>query len=199
MNIKVEVIPVLVAAVALASAPALLAQGCCGGGTMKEGCSMGGMGDGAAAERHAGHGDCTVAASPQSANTKVRLAQPVQVVFDGYIKVQQALAQDSLEGVPASAQVMAKSIRGDSRKALSPKVAAQAEALGQAKDLATARAAFKPLSESLIQYLKVQKVPAGTYHEAYCPMAKASWLQTDSTVMNPYMGKAMIHCGQFKS
>ncbi len=137
--------------------------------------------------------------SAQTASAKVWLAQPVQAVFDNYIKTQQALAQDSLEGVPASAQVMAKSIRGDSSKAFSPRVAAQAEALAQAKDLEAARAAFKPLSESLIQYLKNQKVPAGTYHEAYCPMAKASGLQTGSTVMNPYMGKAMVHCGQFKS
>ena len=30
-------------------------------------------------------------------------------------------------------------------------------------------------------------------------MAKASWLQTGTTIMNPYFGKAMPHCGQFKS
>ncbi len=30
-------------------------------------------------------------------------------------------------------------------------------------------------------------------------MAKASWLQTGETVLNPYMGKAMVHCGQVKS
>lgn len=30
-------------------------------------------------------------------------------------------------------------------------------------------------------------------------MAKASWLQTGTTVMNPYFGKAMPHCGQLKS
>jgi hypothetical protein len=82
---------------------------------------------------------------------------------------------------------------------LPPKVAQQVEALSKAKDLETARATFKPLSESLIQYLKDQKVPPGAYHEVYCPMAKASWLQTDKTVMNPYMGKAMIHCGQLKT
>ncbi len=200
MNRNTKVIPVIVAAVALASVPALLAQGCCGGGAMKEGCSMmGGMGGSTAAGEHAGHGGGTAATSAQNASPKVRLTQPVQAVFDNYVKVQQALAQDFLEGVPTSAQVMAKTIRSDSSKALSQNVAAQAEALGRAKDLEAARAAFKPLSESLIQYLKDQKVPAGTYHEAYCPMAKASWLQTGSTVMNPYMGKAMVHCGQFKS
>ena len=28
-------------------------------------------------------------------------------------------------------------------------------------------------------------------------MAKADWLQTASTVNNPYLGKEMAHCGQF--
>jgi Cu(I)/Ag(I) efflux system membrane fusion protein len=94
---------------------------------------------------------------------------------------------------------MVKAIQADSMKMLPPKVAQQAEVLSKAKDLETARAAFKPLSVSLIQYIKDQKVPASVYHEVYCPMAKASWLQTDKAVMNPYMGKDMIHCGQFKS
>ena len=64
--------------------------------------------------------------------------------------------------------------------------------------LAAAREAFKTLSDSLIQYLNAQKIPAGTYYVAYCPMAKASWVQTDKTIMNPSMGKGMLHCGQIK-
>ena len=49
-NMNTKLVTVIVAAVGLAVAPALLAQGCCGGGAMKEGCSMGGMG-GAAVTR----------------------------------------------------------------------------------------------------------------------------------------------------
>jgi hypothetical protein len=48
-------------------------------------------------------------------------------------------------------------------------------------------------------HLKEQKVPAGSYYVAYCPMAKASWLQTSKTILNPYMGTSMVHCGQIKS
>jgi hypothetical protein len=84
-------------------------------------------------------------------------------------------------------------------KMLPATVSQQAEALSKAKDLAAARAAFKSMSESLIQYAKNQKIPAGIYHEAYCPMAKAGWLQTGTTIANPYMGKAMLRCGEFKS
>lgn len=157
------------------------------------------MGGASGASGHEGHGTSQTAASAQASAPRHVFQQPVQSVFDNYIKVQGALAQDSVEGLATTAGAMAKSIRADSAKALSVQVAQQADALAQAKDLDAARAAFKPLSESLIAYLKAQKVPAGSYYVAYCPMAKASWLQTDKTIINPYMGKSMIHCGQIRS
>jgi hypothetical protein len=161
---------------------------------MKEGC---GMGQTAGA---GGHGVMqAAAASKQDSSPRKVFMAPVQSVYDNYIMVQGALAQDSLKGVSTAATAMTKAIQGDSMKMLSPKVAQQAEALAQAQDLATARDAFKSLSDSLIQYLKDQKVPAGSYYVAYCPMAKASWLQTGKTVLNPYMGASMPHCGQIKS
>jgi Protein of unknown function (DUF3347) len=189
---KMKLVTVLVAVTGLAAASALLAQGCCEGGAMKQGCSMGGM---AGQAGHAGSAGAATAASP----VKPVFPQPVQSVFDNYIKVQSALAQDSLQGLSTAGTAMANAIQADSQHALSAKVAEQAEALGTAKDLDTARAAFKALSQSLIEFVKGQKSAAGTYHVAYCPMAKASWLQTGTTVMNPYMGQAMPHCGQLKS
>jgi hypothetical protein len=180
----------------LAVVPSALAQACCGGNAGSQaGCNMAGH---AASGGHEGHGVAQATGLGQTSTPRQVFMQPVQSVFDNYIKVQGALAQDSLEGIGGTAGAMAKAIRGDSMKMLSPKIAEQAEALGQAMDLETARVAFKALSESLIAYLKEQKVPAGTYYVAYCPMAKASWLQTDRTIMNPYMGKGMIHCGQIK-
>ncbi len=77
-------------------------------------------------------------------------------------------------------------------------LASQADSLAKAKDLDSARAAFKLMSNSLIEFAKNHNA-TDTYHIAYCPMAKASWLQTGTTVMNPYFGKAMPHCGQLKS
>ena len=194
-NMKMKLVTVMVAALGLPAAPALLGQGCCGGGgSMKQGCSMAGS---AEAGGHAGHGAGGSAA--ESAAVKPVFSQPVQSVFDNYIKVQAALVQDSLEGVAAASSAMAKAIQGDATRTLSPAVAQQSEALAKARDLEAARAAFKPLSESLIEFVKGQKAAAGTYHVAYCPMAKASWLQTGNAIMNPYMGKAMVHCGQLKT
>ena len=153
----------------------------------------------AATTGHEGHAGMQEATKDQALTPRKVFMEPVQSVYDNYIAVQGALAQDSLKGVSTAATAMVKAIQADSMKMLSPKLAQQAEALAKAKDLPTTRDAFKSLSESLISYLKEQKVPAGAYYVAYCPMAKASWLQTSKTILNPYMGTSMVHCGQIKT
>src|SRR5438445_7504787 len=138
-------------------------------------------------------------------NTSVRAAEnsalmePVKSVLDHYLKIQTELAKDSLKGVDEHTDPIAKAVKGDEMKMLSPDVAKEAETLAQAKDLKAARQAFKPLSASLVKYLADNKAGKGTYHEAYCPMVKASWLQTGKTIKNPYMGKEMLSCGELKN
>ena len=132
-----------------------------------------------------------------SAAENPALMEPVKSVYVEYIDIQTALAKDSLAGVSENATALAKAIQGDPMKMLPPEVARQAANLARAKDLASARAALKPLSNSLIGYLAQKKVTPGPYYQAYCPMAKASWLQADRTLINnPYMGKSMATCGQ---
>jgi len=88
--------------------------------------------------------------------------------------------------------------KGDEMKMLPRTSPLKPKRWQKAKDLKAAREAFKPLSTSLIKYLADNKVPKGTYYEAYCPMVKASWLQPDKSVKNPYMGKSMLTCGTIK-
>ena len=127
------------------------------------------------------------------------LMEPVKSVLDHYLKIQAELAKDSVKDVGEHATAIAKAVKGDEMKMLSPDVAQQAEKLAQAKDITADREAFKPLSASLVKYLADNKAGKGTYHEAYCPMAKASWLQTGTAIKNPYMGKAMLSCGELKN
>src|SRR5882724_12439529 len=115
------------------------------------------------------------------------LMQPVKSVLDHYLLIQAALAKDSIKGVDENASAITKAVKGDDMKMLSPDVATQAETLAKAKDLKAARAAFKPLSASLVKYLADNKAGKGTYHEVHCPMAKASWLQEGTDIKNPYM------------
>ena len=127
------------------------------------------------------------------------LMEPVKSVYDHYIAIQTDLSKDSLKGLDGHANAIAKAVKGDEMKMLSSDVAKQAETLAKAKDLKAAREAFKPLSTSLVKYLADNKAGKGTYHEAYCPMAKASWLQTSKDIKNPYMGKSMLTCGVLKN
>ncbi len=188
-NMKIYTIA-LIAGLGLAMNPAVHAQGCCSGSTDKQasGCPMGGM-----------NATCTRASLTADSTSKPVFSGPVQTVYDNYFKVQQALVRDSIDGVANAASAMAKAIQNDGSKHLSSKVAQEAEALAKAKDLTAAREQYKKLSDSLIQYLKDQKLQASGYEVVYCPMAKASWLQLGKMIMNPYMGKAMAHCGEIKS
>ncbi len=135
----------------------------------------------------------------QTANTDESgaLMEPVKSVFDNYLNIQSALAKDSIDGVASNASAIGTAVRGDSMKMLSPDVANQADALAKAKDVASAREAFKPLSKSLIQYLTDHNVTAA-YTEVYCPMAKASWLQKSDKIDNPYLGASMRSCGEIQ-
>lgn len=146
-----------------------------------------------------------LAAAGLLSNSSIRAAdnpalmEPVKSVLDRYLKIQTELTKDSVKGIDEHANAIAKAVKGDEMKMLSPEVAKQAETLAKAKDLKAAREAFKPLSASLIKYLADNKAGKGTYHEAYCPMVKASWLQTERDIKNPYMGKAMLTCGTLKN
>jgi Protein of unknown function (DUF3347) len=127
------------------------------------------------------------------------LMEPVKTVLDNYLAIQKELTQDSIKGVDQHATAIAKAVKGDDMKMLSSDVAQQAETLAAAKDIKKAREAFKPLSASLVKYVADNKAGKGTYHEAYCPMAKANWLQTEKQVRNPYYGKSMLECGELKN
>jgi len=124
------------------------------------------------------------------------LTAPVKSVYAHYLKIQADLANDSLTGVAENANAITKAVQGDA-KILPVEVGTKAEALAKAKDLSAARDAFKPLSDALIKYLADNKAK-GAYVEVYCPMARASWLQADKNVNNPYFGTAMSGCGVIK-
>ena len=66
--------------------------------------------------------------------------------------------------------------------------------LSKSKSFDEARAAFGKLSD------KAVKLAAGQsgYYVAHCPMKNKDWVQTSTTIANPYGGKEMISCGEIK-
>ena len=125
------------------------------------------------------------------------LTPVVKSVFDNYLKIESALANESAVGISFNASAIGSAVRADSMNMFPLKVAKQAEILAGTRNLSSAREAFKPLSKSLIQYLADHNITR-PYVEVYCPMAKASWLQMGLKINNPYMAGSMRSCGTIK-
>ena len=95
-----------------------------------------------------------------------------------YEKIHIALAADDLAGVKAAATEL-----GDS-----------GNDIAKANSLNDARAGFEKLSA----HAKTITAGQSGYHVAHCPMLNKDWVQTSTTVSNPYGGKAMIGCGEIQ-
>jgi Protein of unknown function (DUF3347) len=120
-----------------------------------------------------------------------------QPVYEHYLKIQTALADDSLNGVAENAAAIAKAVRQSADQHWPDQLAAQSEVLAKRTGLDAARDAFKLVSKSLIKHWAAHEALASQCQRAYCPMAKAAWLQAGSEIRNPYFGKAMLSCGTF--
>jgi hypothetical protein len=114
-----------------------------------------------------------------------------------YLRVQAALAADKLDGVQADAGAIAAEARKIGRAAA--KVQTAARKLEAAADLKAARTAFGELSDELVAYATATGNTFGAgVRQAFCPMVKKPWLQQGDTIQNPYYGKEMPTCGDFK-
>ncbi len=96
----------------------------------------------------------------------------------GYDKARAALVADDLAAAKAAATDL-----GD----------AGAD-LAKSTSLKEARNAFEKLSAQAKQLAAGQS----GYHVLHCPMLKKDWVQTSTTVTNPYTGKAMLSCGEIQ-
>ncbi len=78
-----------------------------------------------------------------------------------------------------------------------PKVAALLDRCRaiQNKDLKAQREAFKPVSQAMIDLLRIRPPAKMKLYVVHCPMAKADWLSNIDEVINPYYGSEMLECG----
>ena len=118
-------------------------------------------------------------------------------LLDPYLRVQVALAADTIQGVKQEAAAIAKAATELGQPAA--KLADTASKLEAAADLKTARAAFGDLSSALIAYAEATgSTPPADVKVAVCPMVPNPWLQKGDEVRNPYYGADMLHCGEIK-
>ena len=120
-----------------------------------------------------------------------------QAIVEPYLKIQTALANDSIDEVKASAGNVATAATSLGAPAM--RIDTAAVQLVAAADLADAREKFGVLSDAIVAYMDgLHITPPDGVRIAYCPMAKKPWLQQGSTLANPYYGSAMPTCGSFR-
>ena len=124
-------------------------------------------------------------------------ADAISGIVDPYLRIQLSLADDKMDNVKAEASAIATEAAKIGDKARS--MVSAAERLAAASDLAKARDAFGQLSDALLDYAEDTKSALGEASRvAYCPMVRKSWVQKGDAVVNPYMGKEMLGCGELK-
>jgi hypothetical protein len=95
-----------------------------------------------------------------------------------YEKIRAALAADDLAGAKNAATEL-----GDS-----------GADVAKANSLKDARTGFEQLST----HAKAIAAGQSGYHVAHCPMLNKDWVQTSTTISNPYGGKDMVGCGEIQ-
>lgn len=120
--------------------------------------------------------------------TGVSFASSPEVIAE-YIKIQDTLASDSVNGVVESAKKIATIEK-------SSKVGLEAQKVAAAKDIKSIRESFKLLSKEVIA--STPKKDLKDVKVAGCPMANAQWLQKGDKIRNPYYGASMLECGSFE-
>ena len=124
------------------------------------------------------------------------LSEPYETVTEQYLIIHGKLVTDTFDGVTAAAQTIQQAVASDPKKTFAPEFAQAVDQLAAAKDLHTARLAFKTVSIQLIDAYKLAKISTGSLHEVYCPLANGYWVQSDpKAAHNPYFGKARENCG----
>ena len=129
-----------------------------------------------------------------------KAAEPTDdgTMLSPYVAIADTLAADEVSPLPelgARVTAAAEAHRSE------PGVEAIVQGAGRigAKDLETARAAFKQLSDGMIQYLAAHPEQQSGHVIVHCPMTfggkGALWVQKQGKIMNPYEGARMLHCG----
>ena len=125
-----------------------------------------------------------------------------------YIKIKDTLINDKTENVNENAKTIfmltkkldSSKVMGEHKEHFTDiptKISVAAKELSKAKDIKAMRKAFNDLSKPMAMWATMMK-PAGI-NVAYCPMYKASWLQSGKEIRNPYYGASMMKCGEIVS
>lgn len=130
-------------------------------------------------------------------------------IVESYFGVQKALGGDDLETTKVSVKEMRDALAvvlpdldteaSTTYIGLKTRLTESLDRVGEAADLASARVPFETVSIAVDELVRSFGTGRVAVFSAHCPMAfdnrGADWLQQDKEVFNPYMGVAMLKCG----
>ena len=121
--------------------------------------------------------------------TTAAIAQ--QHVITDYLVIKDALIAGKSEAAAAGVQALIATTTSDESLTAINKLAHK---MSKASTLDKQREAFGELSQAVWKYVKQVDTKQKLYYQ-YCPMKKAYWVSTESTIKNPYYGATMRSCG----
>lgn len=130
----------------------------------------------------------------------------LKAVFDNYFLLKDALVKTDSKTATAKAKELLTSIEAVKMESLKmdehmvwmkilKDLTADAKSISETQDIKKQREAFKSLSKSMYEVIKVSKPTEAVYYQ-YCPMQDANWLSKENAVKNPYYGSQMLTCGK---
>lgn len=136
-------------------------------------------------------------------------AAQLQVVFDGYFLLKDALINTDADAASSKATTLAAAIKAVEMDKLTAEehtvwmkvmknLAAHTEKISRSKDVSKQREAFALLSPDVYGLMKVSERKTPVYYQ-HCPMYNkgqgANWLSKEDAIKNPYYGSKMMTCG----
>jgi hypothetical protein len=123
-------------------------------------------------------------------------------IMEPYLAIQTALADDNTDNVKMNAGnivTAATALGAPAMKIDQAALQLAAAAEAEPPDIARVRDKFGLLSEALDAYMTGLKLSGGEgVRVAWCPMVNKPWLQKGDALANPYYGKEMLTCGNFR-
>jgi hypothetical protein len=142
------------------------------------------------------------APAPQTSQTPAAGSAMTRNIVDPYLQIQKALSDDSTEGIHANAASIvtaATTLGAPAMKIDGAAMQLVAASEAATPDLSDVRDKFGALSDAIDTYMTGEHLtPPEGVKIAFCPMAHKPWMQEGTAISNPYYGKEMPTCGDFR-
>ena len=134
-------------------------------------------------------------------------ANSLSPILNSYYGIKDALVAGDPKAAAARAADMKKAVDGVDMKSLpmkdhmaymslKDKLSFDARHISESTDIAHQREHFAALSANMSAFARQAHLSAEPVYQEYCPMKKAYWLTSDTSIKNPYYGSSMLTCGK---